>query len=124
MIIGSVQEALGSAKYIASSKLIIYLIHATTNLSLGNTFMNVMLPYTVLVATPSSKGRKIWWIIEGVPFPATCEINCLCKVSMRNRESFSNLGIGTNLRKNVGKMCTGFASRQIKSYPVLVSQIL
>jgi hypothetical protein len=88
VIIGNVQGVLVSVKCIASSKFPVHLLQAATNLFLGNTFMTVMLRYTVPGVTASSRGRKNWWTIGGVQCPVASEIHNLCKALMRNRESF------------------------------------
>jgi hypothetical protein len=71
VIIGNVQEAPGSAKCIASSKLCIGALRNATNLSLGNISMTVMLLYTVLGVIASSEGKKNLWSTEEVLFPVT-----------------------------------------------------
>jgi hypothetical protein len=60
VITENVQEALGLAKFIASSKLTSQLHYASTDLCLGNIYMIVMLRYTVQDATSNSKRRMIW----------------------------------------------------------------
>jgi hypothetical protein len=69
VIIGNAQEAPGSAKFIASSKLSIGALRNATNLSLGNTSMTVMLLYTVLGVIASSERKKNLWSTEEVPSP-------------------------------------------------------